>query len=132
MTYILKTADGTIKSYMDNVRDLILNAGESLVESELNFTEYSTRFVLSYQGKTGQVVSAKVGDAEIGIDVSVPGYDQVSVNVGNETYTVALTEGQGKLTLATGTAGRFAVTPADPTVFCAAGMGSLLVVIESD
>lgn len=130
MTYILYNPDHTIKTFMDFIADVPLQPGESFIRSPLTFEQYSKLFELSHNGITAQTVEAHVGDPAVLIDVSAPGQAEVDVSINGQAQAIPLTDGRGSITIPTDQPGRFTLTPADRQRFCAAGSGSLLIVVE--
>lgn len=129
MTCILHNADGSIKSFMDQVTDLPLQPGETVSVTPLPMAEYAQKFLLSCCGKTCYTVTAKVGDPEVVIDVSVPDCETVGVSINDVEQIVSLDQGSGRLILSTSPVGTYLLGPADRSRFCAAGNGSLCVEI---
>jgi hypothetical protein len=131
MTYILYNPDHSIKTFMDYMSDVPLQQGESFTLSPLSFEEYSQQFVLSHNTNPCDTVIVHVGDPAVLIDVSAPGQIEVGVSVNGQAQIVTLIDGRGSFLLPTDQKGRFIIQPADRQHFCAAGSGSLLVVIEN-
>jgi len=132
MTYILYNPDHTIKTFMDFIADVPLQPGESFTRSPLTFEQYSKLFELSHNGITAQTVEAHVGDPAVLIEVSAPGQTEVDVSINGQAQAIPLTDGRGSITIPTDQPGRFTLTPADRQRFCAAGSGSLLVIVEDN
>ncbi len=130
MTCILHNADGSIKSFMEQVTDLPLQPGETVTLTPLPMTEYAQRFTLSCCGKTCHTVTTKMGDPEVVIDISAPDCETVGVSINDVEQIVSLDHGAGQLILSTARAGTFLLGPADRSRFCAAGNGSLCVEIN--
>jgi hypothetical protein len=130
MTYILYNPDRSIKTFMDTIDDVVLAEGETWAYIDQSFEEYAARFVLSHGGNTCLNVYAKVGDAELLIDIRAPGNESVSVDVNGQAQEVALTEGKGSIHIPTDAAGAYFLAPTDRQNFCAAGCGSLLVTVQ--
>lgn len=130
MISIIYNPDGTIKTFAEEFSDLQLLAGETTADLPITFEEFAARFVLSHNGQPCLTVYARVGDAPVQVQVSVPDHTSVAVDVNGTPQNVELTNGTGVLILPTDAPGRFSLTPADRVAFCQAGWGSLLVVIE--
>lgn len=131
MTTLIYNPDGTIKNFVSSIEGLELQPGETTLESPLSFAEYAARFSLSHNGQTCQTVFAHVGDAPVEIEVSAPGQSTVDVDVNGQVQTVPLSNGRGILAIPTDTPGPIPLAPADRRTFCAAGDGSLLVVLSA-
>ena len=132
MTYIIYNSDRTIKTYLERIDDLLLQYGETFKKIDQDFEEYASRFVISCEGQTCLTIRRKVGENPVVINVSAPGCTEVGIKVAGILQIVTLIEGEGSITISTGSPGRFAIEPADRTLFCAAGNGSLLVVVENE
>lgn len=120
MIYIVRNADGTIKTFSES-GGWVLGEGETVEEVNTTFAEYASRLVLSVNGKTGQGVKVAKGSGDVTVNVSCPGKTSVALTVNGLSETVALTGGNGSLTLMTDVAGLFVIEPADKTQYCAAG-----------
>lgn len=132
MTYIIYNSDRTIKTYLERIDDVVLQDGETFKKIDQEFEEYASRFVISCEGQTCLAIRRKVGADPVVIEISAPGYTEVSISVAGSPQSVTLTEGKGSISLPTDSPGRYAIEPADRTLFCAAGNGSLLVVVENE
>jgi hypothetical protein len=130
MTYIILKADQRIKTYLERVDDLVLEEGETIRQVQDTFEEYAKRFVVSHNSVPCLTVTGKAGGEPVTIEISAPGYSEAAVRVGDDIQTVALVGGRGSLTLPAEVPGRYCIGPADQTVFCSAGYGSLLVIVE--
>ena len=114
---------------MDYIADVPLADGETFAKVKASFEKYSNRFVLSCKGQTCSTVLAHVSDPAVVIDVSVPGEIQTAVDVNGVSQIVPLTNGKGSFTIPTTKAGTYQVTPTDRFTYCAAGVGSLSVMV---
>ena len=130
MTYIILKEDKTIKTYLDRIDDVLLEEGETFKRVEDTFEAYSERFVVSHNGVRCLTVNSVIGADPVLIDISAPGYSEVAVTVSGAAQVIPLVEGKGSFSLPTDVPGRYCVEPADKTLFCAAGYGSLLVIVE--
>ncbi len=130
MIHVIYDQNGVIKYYVESIEGLELQPGETLEEINVTFEEFAARFTLSHNGQTCLIVYAHVGDPAVEIAVTAPGYSAASVDVNGQPQTVPLINGAGTLIIPTTAPGRFTLAPTDRHAFCAAGNGSLLVVIE--
>lgn len=129
MVYVIYNADGTIKTFMQDVTDIRLQTGESYVGLDLDMDGYARRFMLSCNDVCCYTVTAHVGDPAVQVNVYAPGYDSVVVDINGESCEVSLESGRGTIEITTDAAGQFLLSPVDKKLFCAAGSGSLCVEI---
>jgi hypothetical protein len=129
MINVIYDPSGEIRYYVESTEGLILEPGETIQEINVTFEEFAARFTLSHKGQTCQTVYAHAGDPPVEINVTAPGYASASVDVNGQAQTIPLTNGAGTLFIPTSAPGRFALAPTDRRAFCAAGNGSILVVI---
>jgi hypothetical protein len=129
MTYIVYAPDRTIKTFLERIDDLQLAEGETFAVSPLSLANYAHRFVISHAGQPCRTVYVHKGDADVVIDISAPGETSVSVAVNDEVREISLQGGHGQIVLPTSSAGVLCLGPGDPTRYCAAGEGSLLVIL---
>lgn len=127
MIYIIRNADGTIKSFAQVGEDMILPPGETMELNPCSFVEYAQRFMLSCQGKSAQLVTAKIGDPPLTVQVECPGQASVDLDVNGTIETVTLTNGTGQIQLSTQVPGLFIIQPADRHTYATAGNGLLTV-----
>ena len=126
---IIRDANKNIKTFSESTLDdynLVMGETRELVDS--TFIEYSRRFMLQAAGVYGQTVRAFVGGDDVTVSVSTSlSMDAVDLNINGTIERVPLTAGMGEIVLSTANAGMFVITPADRTMFCAAGNGILTV-----
>jgi len=125
MIYIIRNPDGTIKTFAQVGEDMILLPGETMELNSSSFVEYAQRFMLGCQGKTAQLVTAKIGDPLLIVEVQCPGQTSVDLDVNGTVETVPLTNGIGQIQLSTQVPGIFILQPADRQTYAAAGNGLL-------
>lgn len=130
MIYIIRNADGSIKTYAERGDDFIPQPGETMDLSPLSFAEYANRFVLSAQGFAGDLVRVRVGDPQVKILVSCPAQLTVDLSINGTTETVQLTQGIGEIDLSTAVPGLYVIQPADLKTYPAAGTGMLYVEVK--
>jgi len=126
---VIRDAKNNIKTFSESTLDdynLVIGETRELVDS--TFIEYSRRFMLQAAGVYGQTVRAIVGgdDVTVGVSTSL-GMDAVDLNINGTIERVPLVAGMGEIVLSTANPGIFIITPADRTMFCAAGNGILTV-----
>jgi hypothetical protein len=127
MVHVIHNPNGTIKTFMQNIDDILLLPGESIQSFSLNMNEYASRFMLSYKDICCYTVTAHVGDPVVTINVCAAGYDSVAVDVNGSPVQIALESGRGVIEINTETVGEYLLAPADKSLFCAAGSGILSV-----
>ena len=127
MTYIIRNADGTIKTFMQRADDLVLSPGETIETSPLPFLEYALRLFLSAGGVSGETISVAAGAPDVVVDVSCPLEQAVDIDINGTIEHLVLDQGMGSLQLGTGVPGSFIIQPADHRAYCPAGNSILTV-----
>jgi hypothetical protein len=128
MIYLIRNADRTIKTFMEQGTDYILQPGETLEIAAGSFADYAGRLRLSVEGVSGETVRRPLG-TDVTVQVACPGQATVALEVNGATQEVELESGLGDLVLSGNQAGTFEVRPAERTLYCAAGEAVLTVVI---
>jgi len=128
MIYLIRNADRTIKTFMEQGADCVLLPGETLEIAAGTFADYAARLRLSLDGRSGETVQRPAG-ADVTVQVSCPGQASVALEVNGAAQEVVLENGLGNLVLSGEQPGTFEIRPADRTLYCAAGEGVLTVVI---
>lgn len=126
---VIRDSKNNIKTFSEStLDDYNLAMGETKEIVDSTFIEYSRRFMLQAAGVFGQTVHAIQGgdDVTVGVSTSLS-MDAVDLNINGTIERVPLTAGMGEIVLSTANAGVFVITPADRTMFCAAGNGILTV-----
>lgn len=127
MIYIVRNADGTIKAFAQVGEDIVLAPGATMELNPCSFVEYAQRFMLSCQGKSAELITARVGDPALTVEVQCPGHATVDLNINGTVETVPLTYGTGQIQLSTEVPGTFTIQPADRHTYAAAGNGLLTI-----
>lgn len=129
MIYVVRNADGTIKTFSD-VGGWGLADGETVEEVSGSMSEYATRLKLLVNGKTGETIIVSKNSGDITVTVSCPGKPSVDLSVNGVKETVSLSDGEGIITLSTAVSGLFLIEPFDKTQYCAAGEAVLAVEVQ--
>ena len=129
MIYLIRNADGTLKTFMEQGSDCVLAPGETLELQPGNFADYAARLRLSVDGRSGETVTRPQG-TDVTVQVACPGQISVALEVNGSTQDVVLEGSLGQLVLSGNQTGTFELRPADRTLYCAAGEAVLTVVIE--
>ncbi len=127
MIYIIRNADRTIKTFLEKGADCVLQPGETLEIRPESFTEYAGRLRLSVDGRSGELIRVEKGSGMVEVLVEAAGAPEMALQVNNLVETVPLEGGRGRLLLGTEESGRFEISPADRTQYCAAGEAMLAV-----
>ncbi|MGD0707583.1 MAG: hypothetical protein ABSA51_03925 [Anaerolineaceae bacterium] len=127
MIYLIRNADGTLKTFMEQGSDCVLAPGETLELQPGNFADYAARLRLSVDGISGEMVQRQQGSGDVTVQVACPGQAAIDLEVNGLTESVALTNGTGQLVLSADAPGTFEVRPADRALYCAAGEAVLTV-----
>jgi len=128
MIYLIRNADRTIKTFMEQGADCILQPGETLEIAAGSFADYAARLKLSVESRSGETVQCPVG-ADVSVQISCPGQATVALEVNGAAQEIVLENGLGQLVLNGEQPGIFEIRPADRTLFCAAGEAVLTVVV---
>jgi hypothetical protein len=129
MVYVTYNPDGSIKSFSEDPGAALVVTDEALHSLPLDMDTFATRFMLSHKDICCYTVTARVGDPALEVNVYAPGLDSVSVAVNGIAQDVILESGRGVIKIATDKPGDFILSPADRTRFCAAGYGSISVIL---
>lgn len=127
MTFIIRNADGSIKTFAERSDDFVLTPGETIESSPLSFARYAQRFTLSSAERSGETIAAHVGDPVITVEVSCPEQLAVDLDINGTIEHLELAQGKASLALSTEIAGAFVIQPADRKLYSAAGNGTLIV-----
>lgn len=127
MIYILRNSDGTIKTYSERADLMHPIPGETLDLLPCSLVEFSKSFFLSCQGKSAELVTARVGDPDLTVEISCPGCASVQLDINGTLESVTLAEGAGQIQLSTAVPGVFILQPADRRTYPAAGNGLLTI-----
>lgn len=125
MIYILRSADGTIVGVGER-DDWLPTGGQTVEVCEGTLAEYSERFALSADRTT--ICAGSGESAQVTVRaVASPPLESVEVRVNGQVQTVPLDGGVGMLTVQADAPGAVIVEPADPTRFCRAGRGTVVI-----
>jgi len=135
MAYLIRTASGEIKTYMESSVGNVLEPGETLEENALSFTDFSRLLRLSVDiggvvakhPVKGELVQVAAGSGSVVVDVDCPGEVKVTLNINGLEESIALVDGKGTLSLSSEVPGTFVIAPADRTKYCAAGEALCIV-----
>lgn len=128
MITVIRNADGTIKTFSENAEnDFQFTRGETIELVDCSFTMYARRFSLSCQGKSAELISARVGDPALIVTVECPGQPVVDLEINGSIESVNLVDGIGQIQLSTIEPGLFLIQPADRKTYAAAGNGLLSI-----
>lgn len=128
MIHVIRNADGTIKTFSENPEnDFQFTGGETIELVDSSFTDYARRFILHCQGKSAELVTARVGDPALSVSVECPGQPAVDIDINDSVERVNLIEGIGQILLSTAEPGLFLIQPADRKTYAAAGNGLLSI-----
>ena len=127
MTFLIRNADQTLKTYTDRIDDLYLQPGEYLEISPLSFVGFSARLRLSVQGQSGERISVPAGSPQVLVEVACPAETSLTLSVNGTPLTLAVSAGHATLALAAQEPGIYFIEPADKRLFCAAGEAILCV-----
>lgn len=127
MIYLIRKNDRTIKTYLERGDDCVLAEGETLEILPQSFCEYAARLRLSAGNRSGEVVRVMQGSGTLQVLVEAPEAARVALRINDCKETVPLKGGRGVYPLDTGKPGRFEISPADRTQYCAAGEALLVV-----
>jgi hypothetical protein len=130
MAYLMRTANGEIKTYMETSAGNVLEPGETLEEIALSFAAFSHLLRLAVDGHSGELVQISTGSGSVVVDVDCPGEAQVALNINGLEETIPLMDGKGALTLSSAVPGTFVIAPADRTKYYAAGEALCIVEIS--
>jgi hypothetical protein len=130
MTFIIRKADNTIKTFTARGDDVSLGEGETFEESPLTFVEYAGRLRLSLGGSSGETLTVPFGAPDQVVTVTCPGEASVTLLVNGVSEAVPLINGTGTVTLSAEVAGRYLLTPADTTKYCPAGESVLIIEVN--
>ncbi len=125
MIYILRSADGTIVGVGER-DDWLPTGGQTVEVCEGTLAAYSERFALSADRTTIRAGSDEVARVTVRAAASPP-LESVEVRVNGQVQTVPLDGGVGVLTVQADAPGAVIVGPADPTRFCRAGRGTVVI-----
>lgn len=131
MTFLIRNADQTLKTYTDRMDDLCLQPGEYLEISPLSFAAFAARLRLSVAGRSGERISIPAGSPEVVVEVECPNETTVTLAVNGTPLSLALTAGRGRVTLAAEEAGVYFIEPAEKRLYCAAGEAILCVEVTA-
>lgn len=124
MVYVIRKANGTIKSYSEKDDDVLLN-GETREMFDGLMADYAGRFRL-LTNKTS-IIANGVDQAIVTITTNTAA-QSIEVLINDFSATVPITDGQGNLPPITAeTGGVIIIEPADQTRYCAAGNGRLVI-----
>ncbi len=128
MISVIRAKDGTIKTYSSRPFDNYnIALGETMELIDIDLIEYSQHFKLTCMGRSGETIQVKQGDPALTVQVSCPGAHTVSVDVNGSIETLTPIDGVAEILLGTDVPGTFIIQPADRTLYCAAGVGLLVV-----
>ena len=128
MTYILRDQNGLIQSF--GVTSFIVDpeTGCSMDYTDVSFYDYARRFMLSFNGVSGQTIQVYQSGPDVDIDVNVTtGVTSVDLDINGVIENVQLESGKGKIKLSTAHPGLFIISPADRKMYCSAGNGLMVV-----
>lgn len=124
MIYIIRNADQTIKTYSEKEDDSLVG-GESRETYAGSMAEYAARFTLSASKNT---IAADGNDESIVTVTTNTGASSIDVSVNGVSVAVPIGGGVGTLPpISAEIAGFILIQPADKTLYCAAGLGSILI-----
>ena len=127
MIYLVRRNDRTIKTYLERGDDCVLAEGETLEIQPQNFRDYAGRLRLSVNGCSGEEVRVMQASGSLQVLVEAPHAEQVALQINDRRETLPLKDGRGLYLLDTSKPGRFELSPADRTNYCAAGEALLVV-----
>lgn len=138
MAYLMRTANGEIKTYMETSAGNVLEPGETLEGIVLSFAAFSHLLRLSVDiggavakhPVKGELVQVSAASGTVIVDVNCPGEAQVALNINGLEEIIPLMDGKGTLTLSSAVPGTFVIAPADRTKYCAAGEALCIVEIS--
>ncbi|NMB55135.1 MAG: hypothetical protein GYA15_10590 [Leptolinea sp.] len=128
MTFVIRDAQGCIKTFMEISAGVMLDAGDTLEEVPVPFGAYASRLRLLADGCVGELVKVPAGSGTIEVRVECPGETSVALAINGLEETVPLVDGKGALALSRETPGVFLIKPVDRRKYCAAG--EALCVVE--
>lgn len=130
MIHVIRRANGAIKLYGEgDGSDWVLEPGETLQTLDITMDEYAAYFRLSVDKPT--IVPDGLDTAIVTVSSSLP-LTSLDILVNGVPANMPLSEGVGTLEIAAQTPGAIVVEPADPTLFCRAGQGSLVILAVND
>ena len=128
MITLIRNFDGSIKTYSE-IPDKVeaLSPGESVETVNSTFTEYSRRFTLSCNGRSGETIRVSRPSGDLTVEIRCPGETAVSLDINGTIETLPLVDGHAALMLGTEEAGVFLIKPADTRRYCPAGQSILVI-----
>jgi hypothetical protein len=130
MTILIRNAQGEIKTFTETAAGLVLGSGETMEQVDLPLGIYAHRLRLLVGGRSGELVQAVTGSGTIVVQVECPGEMTVALDINGLLESVPLVDGKGALTLGCDVPGTFIITPADRTMYCAAGEAICIVEVK--
>lgn len=128
MVAILRSASGTILGAGEQ-NDWLPAEGQTVEVLDESLEAYSERFALSADRQTIRADGVDTARVTVRAAASPP-LGSVDVLVNGQPCTVPLAGGVGTLAVQAEIAGAVVVEPADPTRFCRAGRGTVVILAE--